>query len=295
MGGQEKVCLLLPLGKKHHGFKQSIGRQSLKVTVIGDVHLIADSDSYKGLHDRREFFKSGWPSFKKLIDVVNDESPDLTILLGDLVDWFSPENIAFGLDLLTGLRHPWHMTPGNHDVAAPAGGFGQEDYATVATRDHLAYWEAQGVVLASRTINLGGFRLILLDSALSDLADGAQDWLGQVLNGEHPSLLFTHVPIDVPETRDYILSVDARRSMIKYVLSGASDLYVEHIQGRIPHVFSGHLHFAGDLSRDITRFHLCNMGISMNDPHRKQGAVASSTVIEEDGSTFGIRKIMVDA
>ena len=158
----------------------------MKVTVIGDVHLIADSDPYKRLHDRREFFKSGWPSFQRLIEEVNDESPDLTILLGDLVDWFSPENIAFGLDLISGLRHPWHMTPGNHDIAAPAGGFQQEDYTTVATRDHLAYWEKQGVDLASRTIDLGGCCLVLLDSALSDLVEGTLDWLGDVLNGGRP-------------------------------------------------------------------------------------------------------------
>ncbi len=93
----------------------------MKVTVIGDVHLVAESDPYKGIHARRACVKSAWPSFRSLIDSVNAESPDLTILLGDLVDWHSPENIAFGLELLSELKHPWYMTPGNHDIAAPQG------------------------------------------------------------------------------------------------------------------------------------------------------------------------------
>ena len=66
----------------------------MKIAVLGDVHLIAGDDPYKNLHGRREFFKSCWPSFQSLLKKVNDESPDLTILLGDLVDWFSSENLS---------------------------------------------------------------------------------------------------------------------------------------------------------------------------------------------------------
>jgi 3',5'-cyclic AMP phosphodiesterase CpdA len=266
----------------------------LKIVVLSDVHLIADNDPYTYLHGRREFFKSCWPSFQSLLKKVNDESPDLTILLGDLVDWFGSENIAFGLDLLSELRQPWYMTPGNHDLAAPAGGFDQEDYQTEATRNHVAYWTSLGVDLSNRVIDVDGCNLILLDSALSDLTDGADDWLGEVLNGGKPNFLFTHVPVDLPETREYILSVDPRRSMIKYVLSGVPNLYAEHLVDRVSHVFSGHLHFAGDLKRDTTRFHLCNMSITMYDPSRDQSAVASATVIEGGGDDFVFRKITVD-
>jgi 3',5'-cyclic AMP phosphodiesterase CpdA len=263
----------------------------LKIAVLGDVHLIADHDPYKQLHRRRDFFKSGWPSFQHLLKMVNDESPDLTILLGDLVDWFSPENIAFGLDLLTDLHGPWFMTPGNHDIAAPADGFDQADYRTVATRDHLTYWTQQGVTLAHRVLDVEGLNLVLLDSSLSHVVDGTEDWLARAFKPGMGNFLFTHVPIDLPQTRDYILSIDSRRSMVKYVLSGAPNLYADQIKDRFSHVFSGHLHFPGDLTCDTTRFHLCNMSISMNDPNRSQNAVASAILIEKDGSAFSLRKI----
>lgn len=266
----------------------------MKIAVLGDVHLVADDDPYKNLHGRREFFKSCWPSFQSLLKKVNDESPDLTILLGDLVDWFGSENIAFGLDLLSDLQNPWYMTPGNHDLTAPVGGFEQENYNMEATRDHVSYWKTQGVDLTNRVIDVEGCNLALLDSALSDLTDGAEGWLDEVLNSGGPNFLFTHVPIDLPETREYILSVDPRRNMAKYVLSGAPHLYLEQIKNRVSHVFSGHLHFAGDLNCDVTRFHLCNMSITVYDPNRDLGAAARATVIEGNGNTCTFRKITID-
>jgi 3',5'-cyclic AMP phosphodiesterase CpdA len=270
-----------------------IGDTLLKIAVLSDVHLIADNDPYKHLHTRRDFFKSAWPSFQNLLKKVNDESPDLTILLGDLVDWFSPENIAFGLDLLSKLQTPWYITPGNHDVAAPIGGFDQKDYKTEATRDYAAYWKQLRVDFTDRVIEIEGCYLILLDSALSNLTSGSESWLNEALNSEHPKFLFTHVPPDLPETREYILSVDPRRSMAKYVLSGAPNLY-NIIKNRVSDVFTGHLHFAGDVSSDTTHFHLCNMSISMHDPHRDQSSIASATILESSGNTLLYRKITAD-
>ncbi|MDA0711451.1 MAG: metallophosphoesterase [bacterium] len=267
----------------------------MKIIVLGDAHLISDADPYKRLHSRRDFFKSSWPSFQRLLVKVNQESPDLSILLGDLVDWFSPENISFGLDLLSQLRHPWFMTPGNHDVAAPAGGFDQDAYKTEASRDYCAFWKQQKVDMTDRVIDIEGCQLILLDSALSNLADGSQRWLSEALSADKHNFLFTHVPIDTPQIRDYIFSVDPNRSMVKYVLSGAPGLYQDLLKDRVAHVFSGHLHFGGDLSTDTTRFHLCNMSISMTDPNRQQNAVASATVIEGIDDTLTFRHITVSA
>jgi predicted MPP superfamily phosphohydrolase len=266
----------------------------VKIAILGDAHLIADSDPYKHLHACRAFFKSSWPSFQSLLKKVNRESPDLSIFLGDLVDWFSPQNIAFGLDLLSSLQSPWHMTPGNHDLAAPTDGPDQENYHTEATRDHIPYWTQQGVDLSNRTLDINGGTSILLDSALSDLAEGTETWLDDLLKRSTPSLLFTHVPIDVSATRAYILSIDPRRSMAKYVLSCAPNLYSQYIENRIAHVFSAHLHFPGDLRLDNTRFHLCNMSITMNDPNRSQSTIATATMIEYKQNAFAFRDIKTE-
>ena len=92
------------------------------------------------------------------------------------------------------------MTPGNHDLAAPVDGPNQEAYKTAATRGHLPYWAEQGVDLTNRVLDIDGCQLILLDSALSDLTDGADAWLDRELKHFSTNLLFTHVPIDLPES-----------------------------------------------------------------------------------------------
>ncbi len=265
----------------------------MKLAILGDAHLIADDDPYKHLHAHRAFFKSRWPSFRDLLKKVNSESPDLVIFLGDLVDWFSPQNIAFGLDLLSSLQSPWHMTPGNHDLAAPPDGPDQETYHTEATRDHISYWSRQGVDLSNRTFEMAGCRPILLDSALSNLPDNAEAWLDEQSGQSPPSLLFTHVPIDLPIVRDFIHSADSRRSMVKYVLSAVPNLYAQYIKNRIAHVFSAHLHFPGELHLDHTHFHLCNMSITMDDPNRSQSSIATATMIEYIDNELRFRDITV--
>jgi len=252
----------------------------MKLAILGDAHLIADGDPYKHLHERRAFFKNAWPSFQHLIKKVNGEEPDLVVFLGDLVDWFSPQNIAFGLDLLSELKSPWLMAPGNHDLAAPSEGPEQREYATTATRDHIAYWAQQGVDLSNRTLDIEGATAVLVDNALSDLADGTERFLNDAFVQATPRFFFAHVPLDAPAMRAYILAVDARRSMAKYVLSSAPDFYTQYIKSRVPHVFSAHLHFPGDLHIDRTRFHLCTMSISMSDPHRSYSTIATARIVE---------------
>ena len=266
----------------------------MKIAILGDAHLIADGDPYRHLHQRRAFFKNAWPSFHRLLKKVNEESPDLVIFLGDLVDWFSAPNITFGLDLFSALQCDWCMTPGNHDLAAPSEGPQQQDYQTTATRDHLAFWANQGVDLANRSFEIGGATVILLDTALSDLTDGTEAWLDGALQGVVAPFLCTHVPIDTPAVRAYILSVDPRRSMAKYVLSSAPHFYRRYLEGRSMHIFSAHLHFPGDLHIDRSRFHLRPMSITVSDPHRAQSTVAAAAIVEGTKKAFSIGEVVVD-
>ena len=214
-------------------------------------------------------------------------------MLGDLVDWFSPENVSFGLELMSKLKRPWKMTPGNHDLAAPIGDASQEAYKTEANSDHGFYWEEVGVEFGNRLISEEGLRLVLMDSTLNTVYPGTEDWLDGVLGQDTHNILLTHVPIDTPETRDYILSVDANRSMKKYVLSGAPNLYAETLQGRVDSVYSAHLHFPGKVSVDSSEFYLCDMSISMRDPNRNSSCLASAAVLDWDSKTCSVTDLVV--
>jgi predicted MPP superfamily phosphohydrolase len=265
----------------------------MRVVVLGDAHLIADDDPYKNLHERRGFFKSAWPSFRSLIDLINKASPDLVVMLGDLVDWFSQENISFGLELMSKLKGPWKMTPGNHDLAAPIGDASQEAYKTEANPDHAFYWKNEGVEFRNRVVSENGLQLILMDSPLSTIHSGTQDWLNGVLGHDTHNILLTHVPIDTPQTRDYILSVDANRSMKKYLLSGAPNLYEDTLRGRVDSVYSAHLHFPGKLRVDSSDFYLCDMSISMRDPNRNSSCRATAAVLDWDSKRCSVTDLVV--
>ncbi len=266
----------------------------MKIVMLGDCHLIADADPYTNLHRIRAFFKNAWPSVRRLLRRINEESPDLTVMLGDLVDWFSPENTAFGLELLSTLRSPWHMIPGNHDIQKPSGGFDQDRFEMDADRARLAYWQSLGVDLSTRVVDLGSRRLVLLDNSLSDVTAGTAEILQTWLSEEKPSLLCAHVPCDLPFIREYILSIDAARNLKKYVQSGTPDLYRDVLKARVTDIFTAHLHFPGLLEDESTRFHLCGLSTSIHDPYRNQTAVAEALVVEQSNGALTRRVVTED-
>ncbi len=248
----------------------------MKLAVIGDVHLIADNDPYKRLQRQRDFFKAAWPSLVQLLRKVDQERQDLVVMLGDIVDWFSAENMAYALDVLSGLSTPWVMVPGNHDTCFPPGGTDQDRYEMIDDRSHRPHWVSQGVDLSSRVVDVDGIRLLLMDNAMSDVFNDSDVWLSDALRSGSTNLLFTHVPIDTPETREYIISVEPWRPLQKYVMSGAPRLFADVISQRAAHLFSGHLHFSGELRLRSTQVHLCRMGIT-------QGNVPAEATIVEGG------------
>ncbi len=266
----------------------------MKIALLGDSHLIAEDDPYRGLHGVRSFFKDAWPSFQRLLRRINEESPDLTVMLGDLVDWFSPQNVAFGLDLMSTLRSPWHMVPGNHDIEAPSGGLGQSRFDVNADRGRLAHWHSLGVDLSTRAIDLGSHRLVLLDNSLSDVIAGTEESLRTLLGRGDPTLLCAHVPFDLPSIREYILSVDPTRNLKKYVQSGTPGLYRDVLRGRVTDIFTAHLHFSNVLRDESTRFHLRGLSTSVHDPNRNQTTIAEALVVEHRNGVLTHRAVTAD-
>jgi predicted MPP superfamily phosphohydrolase len=265
----------------------------VKIAILGDAHLIAENDPYKNLHKERSFFKGTWPSFSNILQKVNDESPDMTIFLGDLVDWFSHENIDFALDLLSKLSSPWFMTPGNHDFEKPVDGFKQERYAVSASRDHIDYWQSKNIDFSNKVFDLDYATLILMDNALSDIYKNSDAWLNKSIHENGKNILLTHVPIDTPITRQYIKSVDKNRNLKKYVMSGAPKLYSEVLKNRINHMFSAHLHFGGELNLDSTEIHMANMSISIEKLKKERSVSAEAYILEGTKKELKVKKIMI--
>ena len=174
----------------------------MKLALIGDSQLISDADPYKSWHQNRHFFKSAWPSFRDLLRLINAEAPDLVLLDGDLVDWFSTQNVDFVLDLLSILKAPWETTPGNHDLVTLVGDPSQEEFTHEYSEVSYNYWVSKGLDFSNHLIENDELGIVLMYCPRSDLPEGSDKWLDEVLPSHQHNLLLTHVPVDLPFMRE---------------------------------------------------------------------------------------------
>ncbi|MEI6309222.1 MAG: metallophosphoesterase [bacterium] len=132
---------------------ESVGGERLRVAFCSDLHL--------GLYKGREWME-------RLVQILQQEDPDLILWGGDFVYRASPEQLAEDLHPLSQL-HPClgsFAVLGNHDY-----GFPGIDYSAALERDLIN----QGVeVLHNQAVDLsGGVRLVGMD----DLWAGRTDFL----------------------------------------------------------------------------------------------------------------------
>lgn len=247
------------------------------LACVGDLHLVSERDPHGELRRSRAFFAAGYPSLRRLLDLLNARRPDLVVFLGDLVDWLSEENVVFALDVLSRLRVPWLAVPGNHDLAMPTAG--------PADRRHAALWRRHGVDFADRLLDAGDFGLVLLDNSLSDVTPASAAWLADGLARQPRNLVCQHVPLDIPGIRAHVAAAAPGRDLAKYTCSGSPGLWATHYRGRVQAVCNGHVHLDGTVRSDGCVHHLCSLALTMTDPGRGEATVAAATLLRcVDGS-----------
>lgn len=240
---------------------------SVRIAVLGDVHLIAGRDPRPHYHRIRAPFEAGVPAFRRLLRWIDGLGVDAVFSVGDLVDWHSPENLALAAECMGALRRPWYLTPGNHDLEVPEDVAGSDAYrnqhADANRAACIAAWRAHGIELGNRRVALDGLDVLLVDSASSRIdADDAR-WVRE--NAVGRSILLTHVPLDRPRVREYILGVDPHRHLGKYVQAGSPGFFAEAVEGRIEAVLTGHLHFPGTVVDGGTTCHLLDASFARGD------------------------------
>ena len=258
----------------------------MRIVILSDLHLVSAGDPFKEIHPKRAHFAKAWRSAKRMCALVREAAPDLVISLGDLVDWYSDENRDFAIGMLNELNVPWVVTPGNHDFEIyprnPNGTVGPLLPMGTYARKTTAAWNAHGIEFGNRVIDAGDTGLLLMHSAFSTVPKGTREWLNRTLPKHRRNLVFTHCPLDIPQLRKFILSVDPRRNLKKYVQSGAPPVFEECLRGRVQKIFFGHLHFGGELSVDGTMMYV--RGLSVAAVGRKYPEMGQAMILDLDGS-----------
>jgi Icc protein len=131
---------------------------------------------------------------------INAADVDAVVIKGDIADRGLPEQFGFARESFAKIRAPHHAFLGNHDYYGRHNGAGEVDgYALL------------GQPPAPRTVDLGGWRLVLLETALPGDHHGVfdaerLDWLARTLDETRemqiPTLLFMHHQPVPPEHRD---------------------------------------------------------------------------------------------
>ncbi len=131
---------------------------------------------------------------------INAVGVDAAFVKGDIADRGLPEQFAWARETFAGFAMPHHAFLGNHDYYGRHNGAGDVDELALL-----------GQPAAPRAVELGGWRLLLLETALPGdhhgvFGDDRQQWLADALaetreRGTPTLLLMHHQPVP-PEYRD---------------------------------------------------------------------------------------------
>lgn len=155
----------------------------IKVAIFSDVHI-------RSTYTEKDF--------KKVVDLINQEEPDLVLFLGDLFDHFSrfreerPTACQQIEQLLASIKAPLgkYAVFGNHDY----GGGGERYYKNIMKTGGFTILYNQAVDLA------GGIRLIGID----DMSFGRGDpHAAAQADPDRYNLLFTHAPDIAAQMDEY--------------------------------------------------------------------------------------------
>ena len=176
---------------------------------------------------------------------INRVGVDLTIIKGDIADRGLPQQFELAARTFEAFERPHHAFLGNHDHLERNHGRDVDGYALL------------GQEPAPRSLDLGGFRLILLDTTIPGRHEGAfgeqrREWLADALaeSLETPTLLFTHhhpVPPEHAGNYPNTIGIDPADSVALFELLG----HAPQVKG----VLIGHTH------RNRVRHHARTAGL----------------------------------
>lgn len=191
---------------------------------MSDPHIVAKGQRLLGQIDTRSMLEAA-------VEHVNglDPQPDLVLLTGDLVNEGKPEEYAHLKELLAGLRAPFHLVPGNHDLTPEL---------RAAFPEHV---HGDGDGRADGVIE-GPLRIITLDSSRYPAPGGSLDaeqvrWLDGTLAAapDRPAVVAVHHP-------PFATGIAHMDGMALDAASAAGLERVVAAHPQVERVLSGHLH-----------------------------------------------------
>ena len=154
-----------------------------------DFEYAGESDEFPAVHETDSEVPYWRAMNQDAVAEINASGADLAIIKGDIADRGRPEQFEAAAKCFASFRMPHEAFLGNHDYYGLHDDLEVDGYALL------------GQAPAPRTIDFGGWRLVLLDTVEPGehhgvLGDERLRWLAEVLEETRelgtPSLIFTH-------------------------------------------------------------------------------------------------------
>ena len=245
--------------------------QTYKLVYLSDLHIIDDimqvDEEHRGTVQSRKTSmvneagitaRDYWP---ELVEQINDLSPDIVLLGGDMIDYMSPSNVSCLNEGLSKVTAPVMYVRADHDYA----NWYDKDLSgeTIDTLGKSIDENNEIMIYPLEEITILG-----INKSTSQISATALDELHSFFDtNEKPVILLTHVPFS--SAMDTQLDIKSKevwqnRSLIwgkncYYVPDGNTKQAMESIfnsKNRVKAVLAGHLHFPhiGKLTETTTQY-----------------------------------------
>lgn len=205
-----------------------------------------------------------------IIGEIHRTEARFLVHLGDLVPSGREEEYHEFMETMQQLQIPWFSVPGNHDVRG----------------DGLALYEQY---LAPRyyTVDMGAWRLLLMDTSLLGMDREQTQWLQGELGGNgKDQLLFMHVPFVDPRGRDHAFLDQEEAAILRE--------WVHTEPSRVKGVFAGHIHMFHNVREDDVQYVTSGGGGAHLYAAPEEGGFHHFTMVSVADRAVSVRAVPVD-
>jgi len=225
--------------------------ESFRFVVLNDLHYTDEQDK---------------PWLDGIVDQINLTGAggggrvEQALILGDLGELGTEEELSAALQILQRLKMPWHVVPGNHDgppgrpLGIPGGGLETFDRLFPNQRNYMFQHKGWQFVALDSSDGSGWQHVSARPETLAFARQAAA-----TLDKNRPTIIYTHFPVGAG---------------VPYTLENGPELLGIFKDQKVPVIFSGHYHGQTRIVQDNVELltnRCCSMRREIHDGQTSRG------------------------